>query len=151
MRRREVAPAATGNLPKALQANLCFPSAFVGQTIRGVRSPRNTKEVRSCHGQLRHSLKCASASRSTAISRPSFEPHPRSGDCLFVHTNGLTGRGLSRSRFRIVVRRIVPAICWLTLQSGLNGQPISGLRKRLCHACDVNILLANSEASAHGT
>jgi hypothetical protein len=44
-------------------------------------SPLTRKETRPCHGQLRHLSKCASALRSTAICRPSFEQCPPAAAC----------------------------------------------------------------------
>src|SRR6516162_6621182 len=74
-------PAATGNLPKASQANLCLLLAPASQLIGGDLSPVTWKETRPCHGLLRHLSKCASALRSTAICRPSFEQCPPAVAC----------------------------------------------------------------------
>src|SRR6516164_11100597 len=78
---QENSPAATGNLPKASQADFCFLSASGGQLMGGDLSPVTWKETRPCHGLLRHLSKCVSVSKSTAICRPSFEQAPPGAAC----------------------------------------------------------------------
>src|SRR5262249_41277269 len=69
-RAQENSPAATGNLPKASQANLCLLLAPGSQLIGGDPSPVTWKEPRPCHGLLRHLSKCVSVSKSMATCQP---------------------------------------------------------------------------------
>src|SRR6516165_10507242 len=69
-RSQENSPAATGNLPKTSQANLCLLLAPGGQLIGGDLSPVTWKETRPCHGLRRHLSKCVSVSKSMATCRP---------------------------------------------------------------------------------
>jgi hypothetical protein len=97
---------ATVNLPKASQANLRFPSASSDQ-FKFTLSPLTRKEARPCHGQLPHSSKCASASRSTAICRPSFEQVCRPRAAAGTTARLSLGSTLRRSGIRTPVAQPV--------------------------------------------
>src|SRR5262249_7876176 len=95
---QENSPAATGNLPKASQADFCFLSAPGGQLMGGDLSPVTWKETRPCHGLLRHLSKCVSVSKSMATCQPMatcrqnsncyFELHGLSNALAAAHNRG---------------------------------------------------------------